>query len=378
MSDYLLQRLNVFEQSDEEEQEVYLYANDHDLELWSPRLLELCCCMNNGQKEYSIPNPLIVPSVNPVLGILTHASFLNRRPPGWEERDLLQARHTDEITQRTHGKELATITRAARQQWEAEYKERAVGLLKGDTELIDQWHIPALVTRVRELREQLEQEAELLRDRHGQLLSDWFQAAFVIQGGKSDPPEEKPTGSRMRLGTFYGRVWEGLPPASTLFEAEQVFRNASDTPEAVTKAQLAGLTYLLLERERILQHAVKVRDKLAIYEPLLSCAVFDMPPLSPEAKEALAEKPVDAEMYATLLNGTKRLRYIDEVMIPKHHNAGGWPAISREFISEWEGAGLPYDDLPWDHANPDVMNRKHWEYRKRLEARRRRARKGSE
>ena len=58
---YLYERLESFEQSDEEEMEVIRYAQGIGLELWTP-MDTLVFCIKYGQKDYTIPNWPIVPS----------------------------------------------------------------------------------------------------------------------------------------------------------------------------------------------------------------------------------------------------------------------------------------------------------------------------
>ena len=75
--------------------------------------------------------------------------------------------------------------------------------------------------------------------------------------------------------------------------------------------------------------------------------------------------PTDLELAAKLLDPSKRLAYIDEVLFPRHYNSGGWPAIASGFKSDWKRAGLKEEDLPYKSADPDEMNRKHGRYRAR-------------
>ena len=87
--------------------------------------------------------------------------------------------------------------------------------------------------------------------------------------------------------------------------------------------------------------------------------------------EEEASVQLQSPSQETLLVPSKRLKYIDEVLYLRHFNSGGWPAISAEFKTLWDAAGLSYDNIPYNGASPDVMNRKHREYRLR------KARKGT-
>lgn len=316
-------------------------------------------------------------------GTLTLADFVAYRSPGWKETaanmvaciEAAIGMTEDERTQslakvsNLNGK----IAERERESFREAYAKAAEYRLKEGTDLIADEHIPALEIRVRELRRELELVGNILIDKFGERVLDWLRVAkaLVADYRRSITPEEGlESNADHHERVLHADFQLGQAPALTFNHGEYLLRHELRLPNAIVRAQLSGLAYLLLQREPYIVEATHLRDKLDTYENLLIYAIRDEPPLGEEAMARLEKvrekKP--AKVFQ-LSNDKMRLKYIDEVLYPMHFNSGGWPAIANAFKAEWADAGLAEEDRPYGGANPDEMNRKHRQYRLRLRVR---------